>query len=111
MCGRTSGYIHVTPSPLTGASLLVPGWHAVGRQAMSSSRVALVSDDPRLATSIQAHLKKSLGQNVFQCSFESIRNHLGQETDGLLMLATVSVKESDQILQLVREIYIRKLPP
>src|SRR6516162_5553228 len=78
---------------------------------MSSSRVALVSDDPRLATSIQAHLKKSLGQNVFQCSFESIRNHLGQETDGLLLLATVSVKESEQILHLVREIYIRKLPP
>jgi DNA-binding NtrC family response regulator len=78
---------------------------------MSSSRVALVSDDPRLATSIQTHLKKSLGQNVFQCSFDSIRNHLGQETDGLLLLATVSMKESEQILQLVREIYIRKLPP
>src|SRR5262249_29792322 len=88
-----------------------PDWHAVGRQAMSSSRVALVSDDPRLATSIQTHLKKSLGQNVFQCSFDSIRNHLGQETDGLLLLATVSMKESEQILQLVREIYIRKLPP
>ena len=54
---------------------------------MSSSRVALVSDDQRLASSIQTHLKKALGHNVFQCNFDSIRTHIGQETDGLLLLA------------------------
>src|SRR5262249_26113749 len=36
-----------------------PG-HAVGRQLMNSNRVALVTDDPRLACSIQTHLKKAL---------------------------------------------------
>ena len=78
---------------------------------MSSSRVALVSDDPGLAGSIQAHLKKSLGQTVFQCTFDSIRTHIGSETDGLLLLASASAAESEQVLRLVREIYIRKLPP
>ncbi len=78
---------------------------------MSSSRVALVSDDPRLAGSIQTHLKKAFGQHVFQCTFASIRTHIGQETDGLLLLATASTAESEQVLRLVREIYIRKLPP
>jgi two-component system, NtrC family, response regulator HydG len=78
---------------------------------MSSSRVALVSDDPTLAGSIQTHLKKTLGQNVFQCGFEAIRTHIGPETDGLLLLAAASTAESEQILRLVREIYIRKLPP
>jgi DNA-binding NtrC family response regulator len=78
---------------------------------MSSSRVALVSDDPRLAGAIQTHLKKAFGQNVFQCKFEAIRTHIGQETDGLLLLAAASAAESEQILRLVREIYIRKLPP
>jgi two-component system response regulator HydG len=78
---------------------------------MSNSRVALVSDDPELAGSIQNHLKKSLGQRVFQCNFCSIRTHLSQETDGLLLLAAASSAEAESILQLVREIYIRKLPP
>jgi DNA-binding NtrC family response regulator len=78
---------------------------------MSSNRVALVSDDQQLASSIQSYLKKTLGQPIFQCSFDSIRNHLGQETDGLLLLAAASVAESEQVLRLVREIFIRKLPP
>ncbi|HWG41830.1 MAG TPA: sigma-54 dependent transcriptional regulator [Gemmataceae bacterium] len=78
---------------------------------MSSSRVALVSDDQSLTSSIQTHLKKTFGQNVFQCTFESIRTHIGQETDGLLLLATASAAQSEQVLRLVREIYIRKLPP
>lgn len=78
---------------------------------MSNSRVALVSDDQRLAQSIQSHLKKALGQRVFQCDYDSARDHLGQETDGLLLLAAASRVESVPIVQLVREIYIRKLPP
>jgi DNA-binding NtrC family response regulator len=78
---------------------------------MSSNRVALVTCDQRLACSIQTHLKKAVGQEVFQCGFESIRTHVSQQTDGLLLLATASLDESEQILHLVREIYIRKLPP
>jgi two-component system response regulator HydG len=78
---------------------------------MSSNRVALVTDDQRLACSIQTHLKKVLGQGVFQCGFDSIRTHLSQQTDGLLLLAASSATESGHILHLVREIYIRKLPP
>ncbi|HEY7426602.1 MAG TPA: sigma 54-interacting transcriptional regulator [Gemmataceae bacterium] len=78
---------------------------------MNSNRVALVTDDPRLACSIQTHLKKALGQPVFQCGFASVRTHIGQETDGLLLLASASAAESEHILRLVREVYIRKLPP
>jgi two-component system, NtrC family, response regulator HydG len=78
---------------------------------MSSSRVALVSDDQHLAGSIQSHLKKNLGQPVFHCNFVSVRNHLSQETDGLLLLAASCDAQVESILRLVREIYIRKLPP
>lgn len=78
---------------------------------MSNSSVALVSDDQRLAGSIQNHLKKQFGQRVFQCSFETIRSHISQETDGLLLLAAASTAEAEPVLHLVREIYIRKLPP
>ncbi len=78
---------------------------------MSGSRVALVTDDQHLASTIQAHLKKVLGQGVFQCSLEAVRNHLGRDTDGLLLLATNSAAESESVLRLVQEIYIQKLPP
>jgi DNA-binding NtrC family response regulator len=78
---------------------------------MNNNRVALVSDDQHLANNIQSHLKKNLGQQVFQCNFDSIRNHLSQETDGLLLLAAASDSQAEPFLQLVREIYIRKLPP
>jgi two-component system response regulator HydG len=78
---------------------------------MSGSRVALVADDQRLASTIQGHLKKVLGQGVFQCTLESVRNHLGRETDVLLLLATASAAESETVFRLVQEIYIQKLPP
>lgn len=78
---------------------------------MSNSRVALVSDDRDLAGNIQTHLRQNLGQQVFQCNYASVRTHLGQETDGLLLLVASSDAESQRILHLVREIYIRKLPP
>jgi DNA-binding NtrC family response regulator len=78
---------------------------------MSGSRLALVADDPRLAGAIQTHLKKALGQCVFHCKFEAIRQHLGADTDGLLLLAASSATEAEQILALVQEIYLQKLPP
>jgi DNA-binding NtrC family response regulator len=78
---------------------------------MSGSRLALVADDPRLAGAIQTHLKKALGQCVFHCKFDAIRQHLGADTDGLLLLAASSTAEAEQVLALVQEIYIQKLPP
>jgi DNA-binding NtrC family response regulator len=78
---------------------------------MTGSRLALVADDPRLASTIQAHLKKALGQGVFQCNLQSIRLHLSRDTDGLLLLATGSAADSEQVLRLVQEVYLQKLPP
>src|SRR5262245_34259624 len=78
---------------------------------MTGSRLALVAEDQRLATTIQGYLKKALGQTIFHCGVDSIRDHLGRETDGLLLLATASAAESEQILRLVQEIYLQKLPP
>jgi DNA-binding NtrC family response regulator len=78
---------------------------------MPGSRLALVADDQRLANVIQAHLKKSLGQSAFLCKFEAIREHLRQDTDGLLVLAAASAADAEQVLRLVQEIYLQKLPP
>src|SRR5581483_8460629 len=45
------------------------------------------------------------------CKFDAIRNHLGRESDGLLLLASGSSAESEQVLRLVQDIYIQKFPP
>src|SRR5262249_27052921 len=114
---------HPTVSPNRGFHNRPPSltreWHCrpsltvrpVGRRMMTGCRLALVADDQRLAGAIQAHLKKALGQGAFQCTFESIRTHLNRDTDCLLLLATGAPAESEQILRLVQEIYLQRLPP
>jgi DNA-binding NtrC family response regulator len=78
---------------------------------MSGQRLALVADDPRVAAAVQAHLQRSLGQAPFVCNFQSVRKHLGRDTDGLLLLAAVTPANADSIVRLVQEIYLRQLPP
>ena len=53
---------------------------------MSGSRIALVADDQRLASVIQAHLKKSQAQSVLLAKYDTIRDHLSRETNGVLVL-------------------------
>jgi DNA-binding NtrC family response regulator len=78
---------------------------------MTGSRLALVAEDQRLANNIQTHLRKALGEAIFLCGIDDVRNHLGRETDGLLLLATGATKDCEPILRLVQEIYLQNLPP
>ncbi len=78
---------------------------------MSSQRVALVADDPRLGSAIADHLRRHLGQPPPACPFDAVRKHLGPENDGLLLLAAATPAGLDQALCLVREIALQKLPP
>jgi DNA-binding NtrC family response regulator len=77
---------------------------------MTGSRLALVVEDQRLASTIQAHLHKAFSQGVFQCSFSAIRGHLVRDTDALLLLVAAGPDESEQVRRLVQEVYLQKLP-
>jgi DNA-binding NtrC family response regulator len=76
---------------------------------MIGSRVALVADDQRLAAGIQTTLKKVVGQPIFSCKFEAIRQHVGRDTDGVLILAVNAAAEAESLLRLVQEISIQNL--
>jgi len=76
---------------------------------MTGSRLALVADEQRLASTIQSQLRKVLGQAALQCTFTSIRNYLGRDTDGVLLLAANSAADAEQVQRLVQEIYLQKL--
>jgi DNA-binding NtrC family response regulator len=78
---------------------------------MAGSRLALVADDRLLADAIQAHLRKHLGQPVFECAFESIRDHLARDTDGLVLLAAGSPADYNPVYWLVQDVCLQKLPP
>jgi two-component system, NtrC family, response regulator HydG len=77
---------------------------------MNASRLALVSDDPRLASSVNAHLRQALGHGLFSSSTEGIRPHLTRDTDGLLVIATAGVP-IEPVVRLVQEIYLQQLAP
>jgi DNA-binding NtrC family response regulator len=78
---------------------------------MTASRLALVADDARLASSIQSHLQKVFDREVFHGALDAMRIHLSRESNGLLLLAAGSPVESERVLRLVQEIYLQKLPP
>src|SRR5260370_17036005 len=78
---------------------------------MSGSRLALVADDVRLANTIGAHLKKHLGTLAVVCKYSSIRDVLGPDTDGVLVLAAACTADAKQAFRLVQEISLPKWPP
>jgi two-component system, NtrC family, response regulator HydG len=78
---------------------------------MAAHRLALVAEDRFLAEAIQAYFRKNLGQEAFLCTFESIRNHLAPDTDGLLVIASGSPEDNQSISGLVQEVCLQRLPP
>jgi DNA-binding NtrC family response regulator len=76
---------------------------------MIGSRVALVAEDQRLAAGIQTALKKVVGQPVFPCKFDAIRNHIGRDTDGVLIIAVNTAPEAEPLFRLLQEVSIQNL--
>ncbi len=81
----------------------------MGKGNTSGDRVALVSADERFAESIQSYLQRELGHSAFACSFDQIREHLGPDTDGVL-IAAASKADVEAARCLVQEICLQKLP-
>src|SRR5262245_5898022 len=77
---------------------------------MTGCPLALVADDHRLATALQAHLQQALGREVFHATFADVRAHLARDGGGLLLLAAATPPDADQLLRLVQEVYLQKLP-
>src|SRR5262249_25212439 len=77
---------------------------------MSGSRLALVADDAHLANAIGSHLQKTLGQSAFVCKFASIREHLGPDTDGVLVLVAATPADAKHSLRIVQEVTLQRFP-
>ena len=73
---------------------------------MTGSRLAVVADDQRLASTVQSHLDKTGDYGSFVCGFSTIRDHLHRDADGILLLAASSSVEAELVFRLVQEIYL-----
>jgi two-component system, NtrC family, response regulator HydG len=78
---------------------------------MAGSRLALVAEDHALAEAIQAHLRKHLGQPAFLCTFDTVREHVARDTDGMILIATNSPADCRAACWLVQDVCLQKLPP
>jgi transcriptional regulator with PAS, ATPase and Fis domain len=77
---------------------------------MSGSRLALVADDQRLGSAIANQLRKAVGFKGLSVAFAGIRDHLGPEADGTLILAVAAPTEARAAARLVQEIVLQKWP-
>ncbi len=72
--------------------------------------MALVSDDQELTEQVQTHLRRQLGWPAFECSFDTVRDHLTRDSDGLLLLGVVRSTDQAETRRLVQEVSLQKLP-
>jgi DNA-binding NtrC family response regulator len=78
---------------------------------MTGPRLALVADDQRLVSAVQAHLKQALGQPAFHCRTDALREHLTPQSDGLLLLVPPAPYDAEAVQFLLQEIRLLQLPP
>ena len=78
---------------------------------MSGNCLALAANEAYLAGANEEGISRILGHSPFLCRFEAICDHLGGDTDGLLLLVAASPADCGPITRLIQEISLRSLPP
>jgi transcriptional regulator with PAS, ATPase and Fis domain len=79
-------------------------------QHMSNVHLALVASDRGLVESIVGQLKSIPRETLFSCDGASIRDHLGPDAEGVILLACRSGADAQQAACLVREIQLQQWP-
>jgi DNA-binding NtrC family response regulator len=77
---------------------------------MPDKQLVLAVDDRQWAATIQAELAKCIGRPAAECSFESLIDHVGLETDGVVLLAPATATDVEAVRPLVHECYWQQWP-
>jgi DNA-binding NtrC family response regulator len=77
---------------------------------MSGNRLALAADDPLLGNAVQTFLKKNGDMAPLVSGFGDVRDHIGRDTDGVLILALASPVDCEKALRLIQEISLQEFP-
>src|SRR6516225_1164795 len=77
---------------------------------MSGNRLAVIAEDAMFGAVIQGFLKKNLDHAPFLSSLNNVRDHLGRDTDGMLVVAVASPPDADKAFRLIQEVSIQQFP-
>jgi DNA-binding NtrC family response regulator len=77
---------------------------------MANPRLALVANDPTLAAAVEAHLRAALDGAVLRCGFDTVRDYLDPDADGLVLCAASTPVDALQAAALVRDIRLLQCP-
>jgi two-component system response regulator HydG len=77
---------------------------------MSSSHLAVVAQEPTLATALHDQLHETFGYPPLVHSFESVRPGLSLQSSGVLVCAAASPAEAHEVVQLVQDVRLQQWP-
>jgi transcriptional regulator with PAS, ATPase and Fis domain len=77
---------------------------------MSSSRLAVVAEEPQLGEALQAQLRQNFGHSPLLHSFDSIRPNLDPSAGAVLVCAPACAEEVNEAVQLVQDVRLRQWP-
>jgi DNA-binding NtrC family response regulator len=77
---------------------------------MAHRPFVLAADDPSLAAEIQEQLRRSLDCSAPVCPVASLQNHLGHQSDGLIVLAANSPEQAEHVFRLVQDVSLNGWP-
>jgi DNA-binding NtrC family response regulator len=77
---------------------------------MAGTYWALAAEDDAFGTALQTYLRQHLDQAPSLTSYQGLREHLGRDGEGILLLATASPADCEQAGRLVREISLLQCP-
>src|SRR5690348_681087 len=77
---------------------------------MSGNRLILVSANQDDLQQVASHLNEPVRESALLCSYDSVRNYVGPQPPGVLLLAVASDKDVGSMAHLVQEIHLQKWP-
>jgi DNA-binding NtrC family response regulator len=77
---------------------------------MSNIPLALVANERCLADAVEARLKSIFARSILRCGFDTVREYLSPDADGLVLCAASTPADALEVAALVRDIRLLQCP-
>lgn len=78
---------------------------------VSAKRVLLVGNESGFTQTVTLQLRRLLDQAPLTCRFDTVRQHVGRTTDGLILVVAGSAAEGPAVRTLLQELQLWDYPP
>jgi transcriptional regulator with PAS, ATPase and Fis domain len=77
---------------------------------MTGNCLGLVADDARLSAGLAAAFKRVFAQVGLTCGYDAVLNHVGPDTNGVLVAAVASPQDIASVARLAQTLSLRRFP-